>query len=319
MSDAREPLSIDVVSDVVCPWCYLGEKRLAAALAEEAGPVVVRWRPYQLDPTIPEGGLDRAEYMERKFGRDGRLKAVHDQLVALGAEVGLAFAFDKIARAPNTLDAHRLIRWAASSGRAGRRWSTGCFAPISSRGATSATARCCSTSPRSAASTRRSSARLLDEGADVEAVRERDCPGAGDRRHRRAVLHFRRTARRAGRAGRRGAATGDRRSADGEGPSRRPEPSGRVERQNEIGGKLDGRGEIVRPGRQRRAQDRTSASSAAGSSLAGAKSRLGGRTLAWIAARVVRGFRARGFARRTARGAPGTAQAPDRAPLRRPR
>lgn len=116
MSDAQEPLSIDIVSDVVCPWCYLGEKRLAAALAEDSEPVIVRWRPYQLDPTIPEGGLDRAEYMERKFGRDGRLNAVHDQLVRLGEEVGLPFAFDRITRAPNTLDAHRVIRWAASTG-----------------------------------------------------------------------------------------------------------------------------------------------------------------------------------------------------------
>ena len=61
MSEADQVLTIDVVSDVVCPWCYLGEKRLEEALSEDVGPVVVRWRPYQLDPTIPEGGLDRAE------------------------------------------------------------------------------------------------------------------------------------------------------------------------------------------------------------------------------------------------------------------
>ncbi len=115
MRDADHPLTIDVVSDVVCPWCYLGEKRLAAALAEESEPVVVRWRPYQLDPTIPEGGLDRQAYMARKFGNDGKLKAVHDRLVQLGAEIDLPFAFDRITRAPNTLDAHRLIRWSASS------------------------------------------------------------------------------------------------------------------------------------------------------------------------------------------------------------
>ena len=69
MSEADETLTIDIVSDVVCPWCYLGEKRLEAALAEEPQPVAVRWRPYQLDPTIPEGGLDRAEYMAKKFGK----------------------------------------------------------------------------------------------------------------------------------------------------------------------------------------------------------------------------------------------------------
>ena len=116
MNQETEPLTIDIVSDVVCPWCYLGEKRLEQALAEEAGPIVVRWRPYQLDPTIPEGGLDRAEYMEKKFGKSGRLQSVHDNLTRLGAEVGLPFAFDKITRSPNTLDAHRLIRWATSAG-----------------------------------------------------------------------------------------------------------------------------------------------------------------------------------------------------------
>jgi predicted DsbA family dithiol-disulfide isomerase len=116
MSEADEVLTIDVVSDVVCPWCYLGEKRLEAALADESGPVTVRWRPYQLDPTIPADGLDRAEYMEKKFGKSGTLQSVHDNLTRLGAEVGLPFAFDKIERSPNTLDAHRLIRWAASAG-----------------------------------------------------------------------------------------------------------------------------------------------------------------------------------------------------------
>ena len=115
MALSDEGLTIDVVSDVVCPWCYLGEKRLEAALAEEPSPITVRWRPYQLDPTIPEGGLDRAEYMARKFGADGRLKTVHDNLARLGAEIGLDFAFDRIKRAPNTLDAHRLVRWAASA------------------------------------------------------------------------------------------------------------------------------------------------------------------------------------------------------------
>ena len=117
MSKAQDTLTIDVVSDVVCPWCYLGEKRLALALGEEAGPVEIRWRAYQLDPTIPDGGLDRTQYMEKKFGKGDRLKGAHDRLSALGAEVGLPFAFDRIERAPNTLDAHRLIRWAASSGK----------------------------------------------------------------------------------------------------------------------------------------------------------------------------------------------------------
>jgi predicted DsbA family dithiol-disulfide isomerase len=117
MSRDGEALMIDVVSDVVCPWCYLGKRRLARALASDTGDEIpVRWRPYQLDPTIPVGGLDRKAYMRNKFGDSGRLEEVHDRLRALGAEEGVAFAFDKIERAPNTLDAHRLIRWASVNG-----------------------------------------------------------------------------------------------------------------------------------------------------------------------------------------------------------
>ena len=107
------PLVIDVVSDVVCPWCYVGKRRLERALPEGAA---VRWRPYQLDPTIPEGGHDRAAYMASKFSDPARLAEVHDRLTALGQEVGIAFDFPAIRRSPNTLDAHRLIRFAMQAG-----------------------------------------------------------------------------------------------------------------------------------------------------------------------------------------------------------
>ena len=116
---AAEPseMNIDVVSDVVCPWCFVGKRRLEAALAQTAEPAVeVRWRPFQLDPTIPSQGLDRRAYMRAKFRDDARLAEVHARLRALGAEVGIAFDFEAISRSPNTLDAHRLIRWAAASG-----------------------------------------------------------------------------------------------------------------------------------------------------------------------------------------------------------
>ncbi len=116
MNKSVEPLVIDVVSDVVCPWCYLGKKRLEKAIAEQSEPIVVRWRPYQLDPTIPAGGLERRAYMKNKFGDDGRLADAHARLRALGEPLGIDFAFDKIERAPNTLDAHRLIRWASVTG-----------------------------------------------------------------------------------------------------------------------------------------------------------------------------------------------------------
>ncbi len=110
-----EALTIDVVSDVVCPWCYLGKRRLEQAIAQTEGSIAVRWRPYQLDPTIPEGGLDRRVYMKNKFGDDARLAAIHDRLTALGEDVGIPYNFDAISRSPNTLDAHRLIRWAAGA------------------------------------------------------------------------------------------------------------------------------------------------------------------------------------------------------------
>lgn len=112
-----DPVVIDVVSDVVCPWCFLGKRRLDAALAQ-TGAAEVRWRPFQLDPTIPADGLDRKAYMRAKFGDGPRLGEVHQRLAALGREVGVAFDFEAIRRAPNTLDAHRLIRFASEAGRA---------------------------------------------------------------------------------------------------------------------------------------------------------------------------------------------------------
>jgi len=111
----RRSIAIDIVSDAVCPWCYIGKRNLEAALADLPDlDVEVRWRPYQLDSTIPPEGLDRRAYMQRKFG--ARIDEIHERLKQAGAAAGLDFAFDAIARSPNTLDAHRLIRWAASAG-----------------------------------------------------------------------------------------------------------------------------------------------------------------------------------------------------------
>ncbi|MDQ2633934.1 MAG: DsbA family oxidoreductase [Pseudomonadota bacterium] len=112
----RQTLTIDVVSDVVCPWCYLGQKRLDNAI--EAAPgvdVAVTWRPFQLDPTIPPEGMDRKAYMSAKFGDEARLRDAHARLESLGVAEGIDFAFDAITVSPNTLDAHRVIRWAGAS------------------------------------------------------------------------------------------------------------------------------------------------------------------------------------------------------------
>lgn len=109
-------ITIDVVSDVVCPWCFLGRKRLEAALSMVPNiDAEVRWRPFQLDPTLPSHGKDRQTYMREKFGSGGKIDDIHKQLTELGEENGIVFDFDAIERAPNTLDAHRLIHWAAQA------------------------------------------------------------------------------------------------------------------------------------------------------------------------------------------------------------
>lgn len=114
--EAARPVRIDIISDVVCPWCYIGKRNLEAAFAQhpEVAPAI-HWRPYQLDPTVPADGLDRQAYMERKFG--DRVPEIHARIAEAGQAAGIDFAFDRIRRAPNTLDAHRLIRWAWSAGR----------------------------------------------------------------------------------------------------------------------------------------------------------------------------------------------------------
>ena len=115
----RQTLTIDVVSDVVCPWCYLGQKRLDKAIAAVPDvDVSVNWRPFQLDPTIPPEGMDRKAYMKAKFGDEARLRDAHARLEALGKAEGIDYAFDAITVSPNTLDAHRLIAWGQAHGDA---------------------------------------------------------------------------------------------------------------------------------------------------------------------------------------------------------
>ena len=113
-------LTIDVVSDVMCPWCYIGKRRLEAALDEVGGEmdVEIRWRPYQLDSTLPKEGKDRQQYLEDKFGGAEGADKAYANVRAAGAEEDIPFAFDKIEVSANTLDAHRLIRWAGSLGLA---------------------------------------------------------------------------------------------------------------------------------------------------------------------------------------------------------
>jgi predicted DsbA family dithiol-disulfide isomerase len=110
-------LVVEVVSDVVCPWCFIGKRRLEKALALVPDIAVdVRWLPFQLDPTVPAEGMDRGEYLKRRFGSPEDIARVYAPVEAAGKAEGLAFAFGRITRSPNTIDAHRVIRWAGVEG-----------------------------------------------------------------------------------------------------------------------------------------------------------------------------------------------------------
>jgi predicted DsbA family dithiol-disulfide isomerase len=117
-------VTVDVVSDVVCPWCFIGKRKLEQALAElaHAAPAVevnVRWHPFQLNPHLPVEGLPRATYVAQKFGGASRASHVYARVADAGEAVGIAFAFDRIVVQPNTFDAHRLVAWAQQQGDAG--------------------------------------------------------------------------------------------------------------------------------------------------------------------------------------------------------
>jgi predicted DsbA family dithiol-disulfide isomerase len=107
---------VDVVSDVVCPWCYIGKRRLEEAAALVPGiNVNVNWRPYFLNPWIPREGIDRQTYLETKFGSVDRYAAIAERVAAAAALEGLVYKPDKVSRQPNTLDCHRLILWSRSA------------------------------------------------------------------------------------------------------------------------------------------------------------------------------------------------------------
>lgn len=110
-------MQIDIYSDTICPWCFIGKRRLERALAEKPQPQIsFRWRAFQLNPTMPRGGMDRRKYLELKFGGKEGAAQVYDAVEAAGREEKIDFAFDRMQRAPNTVDSHRLIRFAEGKG-----------------------------------------------------------------------------------------------------------------------------------------------------------------------------------------------------------
>lgn len=112
-------LQIEVVFDLVCPWCYLGTRRLRRALRSRPDVVAdLLWRPFLLNPDIPPAGLPRQEFLTRKFGGEERARRLHATIAELGAAEGVPFRFERIRRMPSSLDAHRLVRFAAREGLA---------------------------------------------------------------------------------------------------------------------------------------------------------------------------------------------------------
>lgn len=109
-------IHIDIISDTVCPWCYIGKRRLETAMARRPGmDFQLGWRPYQLNPELPAGGLTRERYLALKFGAAERSGKIYRAIRQTGLDEGLAFRFDLIGRQPHTFDSHRLIRWATSA------------------------------------------------------------------------------------------------------------------------------------------------------------------------------------------------------------
>jgi predicted DsbA family dithiol-disulfide isomerase len=116
MSNTSEPITIDVVSDVVCPWCFIGKRRLEKAIASRPDlDVQVRFHPYFLNDWVPREGISRTEYLTTKFGSPERYNRNVPRMIAAAESEGLTYAPDKIQRQPNTLDCHRLILWADQS------------------------------------------------------------------------------------------------------------------------------------------------------------------------------------------------------------
>ena len=113
-----DPIKLDIISDPICPWCYIGKTHLDKALADHADhPFVIEWHPFQLNPDMPKEGMDRRAYLEGKFGGKEGAVTAYAPVVEHAQAAGLKINFEDMKRTPNTIDAHRLIHWAGIEGR----------------------------------------------------------------------------------------------------------------------------------------------------------------------------------------------------------
>ena len=119
LAPPKARLSVEVVHDLVCPWCYLGTRRLVRTIRRRPDLLVdLVWRPFLLNPDMPRLGMARSDYVVRKFGGEDRARRLYQSIAEIGRAEGVQFRFDRVRRTPSSVDAHRLVRWAARFGRA---------------------------------------------------------------------------------------------------------------------------------------------------------------------------------------------------------
>ena len=117
LADIRTRVAIEVAFDLICPWCFLGTRRLLRAVRRRSEmPVEIAWRPFLLNPDMPRAGMARSDYVTRKFGSEERSRRLYGQITELGAAEDVVFRFDRITRTPSSVDAHRLVRFASRQG-----------------------------------------------------------------------------------------------------------------------------------------------------------------------------------------------------------
>ncbi|WP_413718891.1 DsbA family protein [Silicimonas sp. MF1-12-2] len=167
-------ITLDILSDPICPWCYIGKANLDRAL--EARPehaLTIQWHPFQLNPDMPEGGMDRREYLETKFGGKENAVRIYSRIAGAAEAAGLKIDFGAIQRTPNTIDAHRLIHWAGLEGRQTAVVSR-LFKAYFEEGRDIGDREVLLSIAEGVGLDREMIARLFDSGADLEDIRARD-------------------------------------------------------------------------------------------------------------------------------------------------
>jgi predicted DsbA family dithiol-disulfide isomerase len=166
-------IKLDILSDPICPWCYIGKTNLDRALAERPPVFEIEWHPFQLDPSMPREGMDRRDYLEAKFGSRENIIRMHKPLLEAAENAGVTIDFAAITRTPNTLDAHRLIHWAGLEERQ-KPVVDALFRGYFTEGVDIGDAAVLAAIAESAGMDRSVIERLLASDADVENVRNRD-------------------------------------------------------------------------------------------------------------------------------------------------